>query len=80
MHDSQVEIFSPNPATDYITVNELFLRMHESAIKIYNIFGECVITVETQNFVSLQKIEISSLPVGVYFVRIGEKVSKFVKI
>ena len=53
--------------------------MQESAINIYNIYGECVLSVETQNFVSLQKIDVSSLPPGVYFVRVGnEKPMKFV--
>jgi hypothetical protein len=47
-----------------------FLRMQESEIEIFNIFGECVLTVETQNFVSLQRIDVSTLPAGIYFLRI----------
>jgi hypothetical protein len=74
------EIISPNPASDYINVDMSFLRMHESEIKIYNIFGECVLTVETGLRPVSTKIDISALPAGVYFVKIGaEKPRKFVK-
>jgi hypothetical protein len=70
---------SPNPATDYITLRNMHACSLQE-IEIYNIFGECVLTVETQNFVSLQKIDVSALPAGVYFVRLGEEVRKFIKI
>jgi hypothetical protein len=69
---------SPNPTSDYINVDVSFLRMQESEIMIYNIFGECVLTVETQCIASLQRIDVSTLPEGIYFVRIGEKIGKFV--
>jgi hypothetical protein len=72
----------PNPAKDYI---ELIPPLEKrelggvlQPIQIFNIFGECVLTLETQNFVSLQKINISSLSPGVYFVKFGnEKPMKF---
>jgi hypothetical protein len=54
--------------------------MQESAIMIYNIFGEWVMTVETGLRPVSTKIDISALPAGVYFVRIGEKVEKFIKL
>jgi uncharacterized protein (TIGR02145 family) len=73
-------IISPNPASAYINVDMSFLRMQESAIKIFNIYGECVISVETIHELSLQRIDVSALPVGVYFVKINGKVSKFIKI
>jgi hypothetical protein len=72
-------ILYPNPTTDYITVrNTLACSLQE--IEIYNIFGVCVLTVETIHELSLQKIDISGFPAGVYFVRIGEEVRKFIKI
>jgi hypothetical protein len=50
-----------------------------SEIKIYNDMGECVMTVGTGRDLSLQRIDISQLPAGVYFVIIGDKSAKFVK-
>jgi hypothetical protein len=75
----------PNPATEYIeiavdinpTVNR---RVDEgSEIKIFNTLGECVMTVETRHAVSLQRIDISHLPRGVYYLRIGSRTQMFVK-
>lgn len=76
--NNQTIKISPNPTTDYINVDMSFLSMQESAIKIYNNFGEYVFSVE-QSSSTVQRIEICSLPPGIYFVRIGNKVSKFVK-
>jgi hypothetical protein len=58
-----------------------FLRSQESKIEIFNIYGKCVLSVETIHELSLQKMDISALPPGVYFIRIGDKSPlKFVKI
>jgi hypothetical protein len=46
---------------------------------IYNDMGECVMTVGTGRDLSLQRIDISHLPKGVYFVKIGDYIGKFVK-
>jgi hypothetical protein len=78
-NNSEIGIL-PNPATDFININLSFLRMQESEIKIFNIFGENVFSIETQSIASLQKIDISTLPAGVYFVQVGDKVRKFVKV
>ncbi|MCO5250437.1 MAG: M43 family zinc metalloprotease [Candidatus Kapabacteria bacterium] len=76
---------SPNPASEYIeiaidinpTVNR---RVDEgSEVNIYNTLGECVISVETRHAVSLQRIDISHLPRGVYYLRIGSRTQMFVK-
>jgi hypothetical protein len=45
--------------------------------KIYNTFGECVMTVRANNYLPLQRIDISNLPVGVYLVQIGNYTGKF---
>jgi hypothetical protein len=74
-------LISPNPASEYIEISqpsEGFKPSEGSEIKIYNALGECVRSVETQNFVSLQRIEISQLPVGLYFIQIGNYSEKFV--
>jgi hypothetical protein len=73
---------SPNPASDYI---ELVPPLEKRGlggvlppIQIIDIFGNNVLSVETRHALSLQRIDVSSLPPGMYFVRIGEKVGKFV--
>jgi hypothetical protein len=76
---------NPNPATDYITLNIPPLEKRGlggvlKPIEIFDEFGECVLSVETRHALSLQKIDISTLPAGVYFLRVGEKVEKFIKL
>jgi len=82
-------IIQPNPATDYITINTSVInptlkRGVESAvsIEIYDVMGIKIQSnpVETQNFVSLQqRIDVSDLSPGVYFIKISDRVEKFVK-
>ncbi|MCO5251185.1 MAG: BPL-N domain-containing protein [Candidatus Kapabacteria bacterium] len=67
----------PNPASEYIEIRQ---PTEGSEVKIYNTLGECVLTVETRHAVSLQRIDISHLPVGLYFIRIGNYSEKFMVI
>lgn len=77
----------PNPASEYIEINygginpTLKRGVNEdlSDIKIYNTYGENVITVGNADLRSLQRIDISHFTPGVYFVKIGGIVEKFVK-
>ena len=67
---------SPNPSSDFITIT---LKPSEgSAIQIYNTLGELVMSAEARHAVPL-RINISNLPKGMYFVRIGGETAKFVK-
>lgn len=87
--DQDINIF-PNPAKDYIEIfipesflkeshsNTSFLRTQESEIKIYDVLGECVLVEQTPS--SVQRIDVSGLAAGVYFVRIGGWVDSFVKV
>ncbi|MBS4000679.1 MAG: T9SS type A sorting domain-containing protein [Desulfobulbaceae bacterium] len=76
----------PNPATEYIEINATInptvnRRVDEgSEIKIFNTLGECVMTVETIHELSLQRINVSHLPRGVYYLRIGSRTQMFVKV
>jgi hypothetical protein len=77
---------SPNPAGDLITITMSDISpmlqhgvANESQILIYSTLGEKVMAVEMKNFSSLQRMNIESLPKGIYFVKIGGETTKFVK-
>ena len=79
---------SPNPAEDFIEISKPSEGSEPSegslnSVRIFNVFGETVFTSVCSADTSAgggQKIDVSGLPSGVYFVRVGNKVSKFVKI
>jgi len=62
----------PNPASDFIILHS----NENSNAEIFDIFGEIVMTIS----IGQEKIDVSSLTPGLYFVRVGDKVIKFVKI
>ncbi|MDR0833637.1 MAG: T9SS type A sorting domain-containing protein, partial [Candidatus Symbiothrix sp.] len=61
---------SPNPATDYITINGI---QTGETIYLINLSGKTVLTANTAT------INVSNLPNGVYLVRVGSQTLKFVK-
>ena len=64
----------PNPATDHIIINTDLLS---GSIEIYNMLG---IKVVEQSITSgREKIDVSGLPAGMYFLKAGDEVRKFVK-
>ncbi len=69
---------SPNPATDYIVISE---PSEGLSVRIYNTLGECVMDIvmndETQGLASLQRVDISRLPVGAYYLRMSNMACKF---
>ena len=73
---------SPNPAEDYIDIAIADDRTPKNAVKVYDILGNVVLTLTPT--LSLKgegvKVDVSGLPAGVYFVRVGGKMYKFVKI
>ncbi|OGU60611.1 MAG: hypothetical protein A2X64_06985 [Ignavibacteria bacterium GWF2_33_9] len=73
---------SPNPASDYILIDSPSIKRDlggvSDEIKIFNIFGECVLNVGANHEMTQQKIDVSALPTGVYFVKVGKEVQKFV--
>ncbi|MCX7735426.1 MAG: PQQ-binding-like beta-propeller repeat protein [Candidatus Kapabacteria bacterium] len=93
--DNKLNIF-PNPANEYIdisyiinpTVNHRVDVIGESEIRIYNVLGECMITIcedgRTHPLIPSQegnlRISISNLPSGLYYVRLGDWEGSFVKI
>ncbi len=85
-YDNNTFTISPNPASDFI---EIFVGANgrsplQSEVRIYNVLGEIQATPNpTPNLPASRegvRIYISSLPPGLYFVRIGETVQKFIKL
>ncbi|OGU59237.1 MAG: hypothetical protein A2X64_01720 [Ignavibacteria bacterium GWF2_33_9] len=70
-------IIYPNPVFSTLSLSQI--PEGSVSFEIFDIFGKCVLSVETIHELSLQKIDVSFLPPGVYFVRIGDIVQKFVK-
>ncbi len=83
--ESQFVIY-PNPASEYITIqtSEVLETSEVSEIKIFNTLGECVIEFPDVQHLGdvghLQRIDVSHLPRGVYYVHIGSRTQIFVKI
>ncbi|MFH1051931.1 MAG: T9SS type A sorting domain-containing protein [bacterium] len=73
-------IISPNPASEYIEIklSKSFELSESYSIEIFNVYSEQM-TVGIQNFEPL-RIDISGFPVGIYFLRIGDEIQKFVVI
>lgn len=78
-NNSQAEInqiiISPNPANYFVNIQNI---PSSAEITIVNSLGEIVLK-EKSKSKEYAHIDISSLPTGIYFVRIGEKTSKFIK-
>ena len=82
---NKMNIF-PNPSCDFIEISvEANGRSSlQSDVRIYNVFGQIqstpVCSADTPASGGHVSIDVSCLAPGLYFVRIGEKVSKFVKL
>ncbi len=69
----------PNPAEEYIEIYMNGAKSPQQEIKIYNILGECVLAEQT--FLSVQRMDISVLPPGLYFVLVGNNFEgRFIKV
>jgi len=77
---------SPNPVTDFMEISfsiHTLNSMVDDKIEIFSVMGEKLLSCPNTHYSKLNtpsKIDVSSLAPGVYFVKVGERVSKFVKI
>ena len=76
-----IEIY-PNPAEDFIEISVGSRHgLPNPDIRIFNVFGETVKNpTPTLPEGEGLRIDVSGLPSGLYFVKVGDKVKKFVKI
>jgi|GEM_PF-5947238 len=74
-------IVYPNPASDYIEISVRTIHeLPQREIKIYNIFGQCVINYKLPitNYNKNLRINISHLPNGMYFLRYDDEIFKLI--
>jgi len=75
---SDNRLLYPNPSTEYIYINlgsENFQSQQD--IRIYNTLGHCMMTIEANSRSPLQRIDISRLPYGMYYLKTGDSMNKF---
>ncbi len=84
--DSLLPSISPNPATNFIeiSVGANGRSPLQSTVKIYNVYGQIVSTFNPTPTLPASRegvsMDVSGLAPGMYFVRIGDRVGKFVKL
>lgn len=80
----QSYMISPNPAIDYIIIkpSDNFRYFETYNVRILDLLGIDVKSMESTYLIQGEslRIDVSKLPAGVYFIRVGDKVEKFVKI
>lgn len=73
---------SPNPSNDFIEISisesSYTLNYMSEDVHIFNTLGLKVKSIELKSS-SVSRIDISNLTAGVYYIKIGDKVEKFVK-
>jgi hypothetical protein len=67
----------PNPATDKLRIKNYELREGDR-VEVYNSIGQCQLLVVNCQL-SIQEIDVSALPKGIYVLKIGGNSVKFVK-
>lgn len=71
---------TPNPASDNIEIHtDYYILSEAKSLKIYNTYGECVVT-NTLITQSSDRVDVSHLPTGVYYLKIGNYTEKFMVI
>jgi len=70
-------IIYPNPTTDFITIS--FEPSEGYRVQIFDMLGIEVMSESIHPTTSSHQMNVEKLPAGVYFIRIGDKVEKFVK-
>jgi len=81
-------IINPKPAKDFLEISyspsiNRMVNHTVDGITIYDVFGEKLVSSSHYSILTTQysaKLYVSCLPPGIYFVRVGDRVGKFIKI
>ena len=78
------DVITPNPAGDYIDIAVAGNRILKDAVKVYDVLGNVVLSspacsAGTPSEGGHIRVDVSGLAAGVYFIRVGGKMYKFVK-
>ena len=72
----------PNPASEYIDIQVSSYKLQVTGIEFYNVFGQLVKSVpfnaELNENAAMQRISITDLNKGIYFIKIGNEMAKLV--
>ena len=72
----------PNPANDYIELRVASYELQFESIEFYNVFGQLVKNIpyhaEIQNNTITQRISVSDLNKGLYFIKVGSETAKLI--
>ncbi len=71
--DTDEILLFPNPVSDFLTIQS-FVDLQAQSFSIFNTFGQKLYEGELK-----AQIDVSSLTPGVYYIKIGSKLEKFVK-
>jgi hypothetical protein len=71
-------VIYPNPATDELQITNYELRSGDN-LQILDISGKVITNYELKNTSNLTTINVSTLPQGIYFIKIGNSLGRFVK-
>jgi outer membrane protein assembly factor BamB len=78
--DGDIIQIYPNPASDYIDIRlDAVILSEAKNLKFFNALGECVLTPLAFGEGTGVRLDISLLQPGVYFIKVGDKVYKFIK-
>jgi len=80
---SKNSVITPNPATYYLEIAIPPLERGSGGVtpvvRVFNVLGVEVMTASIHPMTQSHRMNIESLPTGVYFVQIGSRVQRFVK-
>ena len=78
LNENEISL-SPNPAVDFIEINiNNSKKTFIPEVSIFNSLGECVLAKQYSTLFIKQRINISSLVNGLYYIKIGNFVKRFI--